>query len=154
MLTTISWFWTNQFLFSSSIILSLFCLQIMNLNPYLDQVCVMEGAAWLCRVRRGYVGCGVAMLGCGVAMTGCGVAMLRCGVAMWLASRAAVRQSRVRIPPGTPPLVQPRKNPGAEKYRSRFFPAQQKEIPAQQQAYQPITKDEYCINTEDRKLEK
>ena len=32
-----------------------------------------------------------------------------CGVAMWLARRAAVRQSRVRIPPGTPPLVQPRK---------------------------------------------
>ncbi len=61
-------------------------------------------------MRRGYVGCGVAMLGCGVAMLGCGVAMsLGCGVAMWLARRAAVRQSRVRIPPGSPPLVQPRK---------------------------------------------
>jgi hypothetical protein len=31
---------------------------------------------------------------------------------------------------------------------------QQQEIPAQQQGYQPITKDEYCINTVDRKLEK
>jgi hypothetical protein len=52
-------------------------------------------------------------------------------------------------------------NPGAEKYRSRFFPAQQQgipaqqqEIPAQQQAYQPITKDDYCINTVDRKIRK
>ncbi len=35
--------------------------------------------------------------------------MLGWGMAMWLARRAAVRQSRVRIPPGTPPLVQPRK---------------------------------------------
>jgi hypothetical protein len=69
---------------------------------------------------------------------------------MWLARRAAVRQSRVQIPPGTPS----QENPGAEKYRSRFFPAQQQEIPAEQQAYQPITKDEICINTVDRKLEK
>jgi hypothetical protein len=45
-------------------------------------------------------------------------------------------------------------NPGAEKYRCRLFPAQQQEIPVQQQAYQPITKDEYCINTVDRKLQK
>ncbi len=29
---------------------------------------VRRDAAWLCRVRRGHVGCGVAMLGCGVAM--------------------------------------------------------------------------------------
>ncbi len=28
---------------------------------------------------------------------------------MWLARRAAVRKSQVWIPPGTPPLVQPRK---------------------------------------------
>ncbi len=53
-----------------------------------------------------------------------------------------------------PSLGSARENPGAEKYRSRFFPAQQQEIPAQQQAYQPITKDEYCINTVERKLEK
>jgi hypothetical protein len=51
-------------------------------------------------------------------------------------------------------LVQPRKHPGAEKYRSRFFPAKQQENPAQQQAHQPITKDEYCINTVDSKLQK
>jgi hypothetical protein len=71
-------------------------------------------------VRRGYVGCGVAMLGCGVGRH--------------------------------PSLSSAQEYPGAEKYRSRFFPAQQQEIPAQQQAYQPITKDEYCINTVDRKL--
>ena len=53
-----------------------------------------------------------------------------------------------------PSLGSAQENPGAEKYRSRFFPAQQQEIPAQQQAYQPITKDEYCINTVARKLEK
>ncbi len=53
-----------------------------------------------------------------------------------------------------PSLGSAQENPGAEKYRRRFFPAQQQEIPAQQQAYQPITKDEYCINTVDRKLEK
>jgi hypothetical protein len=34
------------------------------------------------------------------------------------------------------------------------FPAQQQEIPAQQQACQPVTKDEYCINTVNRKLQK
>jgi hypothetical protein len=28
------------------------------------------------------------------------------------------------------------------------------EIPAQQQACQPVTKDEYCINTVNRKLQK
>jgi hypothetical protein len=44
-----------------------------------------------------------------------------------------------------PSLGSAQENPGAEKYRSRFFPAQQQEIPPQQQAYQPITKDEYCI---------
>ncbi len=37
---------------------------------------------------------------------------MECGVAMWLARWAAIRQSRVRIPPGTPPLVQPRKVSG------------------------------------------
>jgi hypothetical protein len=79
---------------------------------------------------------------------------------MWLARRAAVRQSQVRIP-RHPSLGSAQEIPGAEKYRSRFFPAQQQEIPAQQQeipaqqqVYQPITKDEYCINTVDRKLEK
>ncbi len=76
------------------------------------------------RVRRGYEG----------------AAWLKgCGVAMWLARR-------VRIPPGTPPLVQPRKIQ-EQKRRGRFFPAQQQEIPAQQQACQLVTKDEYCINT-------
>jgi hypothetical protein len=53
-----------------------------------------------------------------------------------------------------PSLGSAQENPGAEKYQSKFFPAQQQEIPAQQQAYQPITMDEYCINTVDRKLEK
>jgi hypothetical protein len=33
-----------------------------------------------------------------------------CGVAMWLARRAAVRQSRVRIPPGTLPWFSPGKS--------------------------------------------
>jgi hypothetical protein len=55
---------------------------------YVECDVAMKGAAWLCRVRRGYAGCGVAM---------------------WIVRRAAVRQPRVRIPPGTPPLVQPRK---------------------------------------------
>jgi hypothetical protein len=43
---------------------------------------------------------------------------------------------------------------------SREFPAQQQEITAQQQEFpeqqlacQPVTKDEYCINTVDRKLQ-
>jgi hypothetical protein len=31
---------------------------------------------------------------------------------------------------------------------------QQQETPAQQQACQPVTKDEYCINTVDRKITK
>jgi hypothetical protein len=53
-----------------------------------------------------------------------------------------------------PSLGSAQENPGAEKYQSRFFPAQQQEIPAQQQAYQPIAKDEYCINTVDRKINK
>ncbi len=59
------------------------------------------------------------------------------------------------VPGSNPnPPLPAQENPGAEKYRSRFFPAQQQENPAQQQAYQPITKDEYCVNTIDRKLEK
>ncbi len=85
----------------------------------------MQGAAWLCRVRRGYV---VSASGCCTAVSGSN-------------------------PARHPSLGSAKENPGAEKYRSRFFPAQQQEIPAQQQAYQPITKDEYCINTVARKLE-
>jgi hypothetical protein len=46
-----------------------------------------------------------------------------------------------------PSLGSAQENPEAEKYRSSFFPAQQ-------QASQPVTKDEYCINTVDRKLQK
>jgi hypothetical protein len=86
--------------------------------------------AWLCRVRRGYA---VSALGCCTAVSGSN-------------------------PARNPSLGSAQENPGAEKYRSRFFPAQQQEISAQQQeisaqqqAYQPITKDEYCINTVDRK---
>ncbi len=76
-------------------------------------------------------------------------------MAMWLARRAAVRQAV----PGSNPALHPslgsaQENPGAEKYRGRFSPAQQQEIPAQQQVCQPVTKDEYCINTVDRKLQK
>jgi hypothetical protein len=37
-------------------------------------------------------------------------------------------------------------NPGVGKQWCRFFPAQQ-------QACQPVTKDEYCINNVDRKSE-
>jgi hypothetical protein len=37
-------------------------------------------------------------------------------------------------------------NPGAKKQRCMFFPAQQ-------QVCQPVTEDEYCINTVDRKLQ-
>ncbi len=77
----------------------------------------MQGAAWLCRVRRGYV---VSTSGCCTAVPG-------------------------SIPARNSSLGSDQENPGAEKYRSRFFPAQQQEIPAQQQAYQ----DEYCINTVD-----
>jgi hypothetical protein len=43
-----------------------------------------------------------------------------CGVAKWLVRRAAVRQPRVRIPPGTPPLVQPRKIQGLESNGADF----------------------------------
>ncbi len=43
-----------------------------------------------------------------------------CGVAMWLVRRAAVRQSRVQIPPGTPPLVQPRKIQEQKSYGADF----------------------------------
>jgi hypothetical protein len=66
-----------------------------------------------------------------------------------------------------PSLGSAQENPGAGKKRCRFFPAQQQEIPAQQQdtpaqqqeipaqqhACQHVTKDEYCINTENRKLQ-
>jgi hypothetical protein len=41
----------------------------------------------------------------------------------------------------------------SRKQSCRFYPAQQQEIPAQQQAYQPVTKDEYCINTVERQLQ-
>ncbi len=85
-----------------------------------------------------------------------------CGVAIWVRRGYVVSASACcTAVPGSNPARHPslgsaQENPGAEKYRSRFFPAQQQEIPAQQQAYQyqPITKDEYCINTVDRKLEK
>jgi hypothetical protein len=53
-----------------------------------------------------------------------------------------------------PSLGSAQKNPGAERYRSRFFPGQQQEIPAQQQAYQPITEDEYFINNVEIKIQK
>jgi hypothetical protein len=53
-----------------------------------------------------------------------------------------------------PSLGSAQENPGEEKQRCRFFPAQQQEIPAQHQACQPVTKDEYCINTVERKLQK
>jgi hypothetical protein len=59
----------------------------------------------------------------------------------------------VSNPARYPSLGLAQENPGAEKYPGRFFPAQQQEIPPQQQ-YQPITKDEYCINSVDRKFEK
>jgi hypothetical protein len=78
------------------------------------------------RVRRGYL---VSASGCCTAVPGSN-------------------------PARHPSLGSAQENPGAEKYRSRFFPAQQQEIPAQQQACQPVTKDEYCINTVDRKLQK
>jgi hypothetical protein len=45
----------------------------------------------------------------------------------------------------------------SRKVSKQIFPsaaAGDSRFPAQQQAYQPITKDEYCINTVDRKLEK
>jgi hypothetical protein len=45
-----------------------------------------------------------------------------------------------------PSLGSAQESPGAGKQqRYRFFPAQQ-------QACQPVTKDEYCINTVDRKF--
>jgi hypothetical protein len=78
------------------------------------------------RVRRGYV---VSASGCFTAVPGSN-------------------------PAWHPSLGSAQENPEAEKYRGRFFPAQQQELPAQQQACQPVTKDEYCINTVDRKLQK
>ncbi len=108
-------------------------------------------------MRRGYVGCGVAMrvrrgfVGCGVAMKG----------AAWL---CRVRRGYVvsapdccTAAPGSNPARHPslgsaQESPGAGKQQCRFYPAQQQEIPAQQQACQPVTKDEYC--TVDRKLQK
>jgi hypothetical protein len=107
------------------------------------------GAAWLCgRVPRGYV------LGCGVMRRGYVVSASRCCTAV---------PGSNPPPPRYPSLGSAQENPGAEKYRSRFFPAQQQEIPAQQrrvspsprmnipaqqQACQPVSKDEYCINNE------
>jgi hypothetical protein len=74
-------------------------------------------------------------------------AMLGCGMASVVSVPGCCTAAPVQIPPAcTLPLVQPRKNPGAGKRRCRFFPAQQ-------QACQPVTKNEYCINTVDRKLQ-
>ncbi len=90
------------------------------------------------RVRRGYVGCGVAMFKVrrGYVRVRRGYVRVRrgyvegaawlcsgCGVAMWLARRAAVRQSRVRISPGTPPLVQPRKIQEQKSFGADFSSA-------------------------------
>jgi hypothetical protein len=50
--------------------------------------------------------------------------------------------------PGTPPLVQPRKIQEQEA----TVQICSRSLPAQQQACQPVTKDEYCINTVERKL--
>jgi hypothetical protein len=70
---------------------------------------------------------------------------------MWLARRAPVR-------PGfeSRPAPLPWFSPGKSKSRkvSEQIFAQQQELPAQQQACQPVTKDEYYINTVDRKLQK
>jgi hypothetical protein len=43
--------------------------------------------------------------------------------------------------------------PKAKKAKVQIFQAQQQKIPAQQQACQQVTKDEYSINTVDRKLQ-
>jgi hypothetical protein len=56
-----------------------------------------------------------------------------CSVAQWLVRWAAVRQPRVRIPPGTPPSVQPDES---------FTQTQEFIYPAGED--QP--EDEYCIN--------
>jgi hypothetical protein len=49
-------------------------------------------------------------------------------------------------------LVQPKKIQEQKSFGADF--SQSSSIPAQQQACQPVTKDEYCINTVDRKLQK
>ncbi len=83
------------------------------------------------------------------------VSVWGCGVAMWLARRAAVRQSRVRIPPGTPPLVQPRKIQEQKSIGADFSQRSSRRFQRSSRRISPcITKDEYCINTVDRTLEK
>jgi hypothetical protein len=63
-----------------------------------------------------------------------------CGVAMWLVRRAAVRQPRVRILPGTPPLVQLRKIKAQESNGANF--SQRSSRRYQRSSRQPVTKDE------------
>ncbi len=83
-------------------------------------------------------------------MKGSGVAMSRCGVvSVPGCCTAAPGSNPARQPLPSPSSAQ--ENPGAGKQWCRFFQAQQQEIPAQQQACQPVTKDKYC--TGDRKLQ-
>ncbi len=78
------------------------------------------GAAWLSAgcsmaqwgVQHGLVW-GAAWLSGGCSMAQWGVQhglVLGCSMAQWLACWAAVRQPRVRIPPGTPPSAQQEEN--------------------------------------------
>ncbi len=102
--------------------------------------------AWLCRVRRGYEVCGVAMEGCGVAMYGAAWLCVRVRHGYVVSASGCCTAVPGSNPAWHPSLGSAQENPGAEKYRSRFFPAQQQAGVS--------AKDEYCINTVDRKLQK
>ncbi len=61
---------------------------------------------WLKKIlRKGSKSCDL-FTRCGVSQSGCGESQSGCGVFQWLVRPAAVRQLRVRFPPGTPPSAQ------------------------------------------------
>jgi hypothetical protein len=111
----------------------------------------LSSAAQLSRVQRSLAGCSAAQLGCSAAqegaaqlsrvqrsLAGCSAAQLGCSAAQWLVRWAAVRQPRVRFPPGTPPSAQ----------QDELFTQTQEFIPSSGRcpAGEDLPEDEYCIN--------
>jgi hypothetical protein len=82
--------------------------------------------------QRSSVGCSAAQ--CWVQRS----SVLGCSAAQWLVRWAAVRQPRVRFPPGTPPSAQ----------QDELFTQTQEFIPSSGRypAGEDLPEDEYCIN--------